>query len=508
MEKLTDMYRKLQNGSDVRGIALEGVEGEKVNLTPEIAENIAEAFAVCLREEKGKDGVLRVGVGHDSRLSTDILMGGVIRGLSNAGVKVYDCGLTSTPSMFMSTVLDGFGYDGSVMITASHLPFNRNGLKFFTSEGGFEGSDIRWVLDRAAEIAEKKNSGAAAPSDSAPEVEKADLVGAYTAYMQNLIREEVNADDYEHPLEGLHIVVDASNGVGGYFVHVLEPLGASTEGSICLNPDGTFPVHIPNPENEKAMNTIRTAVLDSRADLGVIFDTDGDRAAVVFSNGEEVNRNRIIALMAAIVSQKFPHTTVVTDSVTSDHLREFIEGHLGMKHHRFKRGYKNVINEAIRLNGEGVETHLAMETSGHGALKENYFLDDGAYLSVRIISQLAICRREGRKIEELIADLGEPKESSEKRYQITAEDFRAYGTKLLEDFRAFARSQETFHIVEPNYEGIRVSFDDPEVKGWMLIRMSLHDPVIVMNFEAEEEGGIAVIQNRLKTFFEPYTELK
>ena len=89
----------------------------------------------------------------------------------------------------------------------------------------------------------------------------------------------------------------------------------------------------------------------------------------------------------------------MTDSVTSDCLTEFLENRLKMKHHRFKRGYKNVINEAIRLNQEGIETHLAIETSGHGAVKENYFLDDGAYMSVVIISRLAVSLREGRRLE-------------------------------------------------------------------------------------------------------------
>jgi phosphomannomutase len=80
---------------------------------------------------------------------------------------------------------------------------------------------------------------------------------------------------------------------------------------------------------------------------------------------------------------------VVTDSVTSDGLTTFIEGKLGGKHHRFKRGYKNVIDEGIRLNTIGEEAHLAIETSGHGALKENHWLDDGAYLMVCTLKLLS-----------------------------------------------------------------------------------------------------------------------
>lgn len=500
MEIWKEAYLQLQNGSDVRGVALEGTDGEEVNLTEDIVRDITMAFAEYLAE-RGTGGELRVGVGNDSRLSAQELKRGVVNGLGRRGCKVYDCGLTSTPSMFMSTVLEGFGYDGAVMITASHLPSNRNGMKFFTKEGGLESRDIKAILERAALISRMNYE------TEYHKAEEADLVGAYTEHLRKLICEEVCAGDYEHPLKGLHIVIDASNGVSGYFKNVLEPLGASTEGSICMNPDGTFPVHVPNPENEKAMDTVKRAVLDAKADLGVIFDTDGDRAAVVFADGEEVNKNAIIALMAAILSEKYPNTTIVTDSVTSDYLTEFLEKQLNMKHHRFKRGYKNVINEAIRLNKEGEETHLAIETSGHGAVKENYFLDDGAYMSVGIISRLAVCRREGRRLEDMTAGLKKAAESRELRLQIRTPEYKEYGRKVLEDFRKFAEEEKTFHIAEPNYEGIRINFQDEEVSGWMLIRMSLHDPIIPLNFEADKAGGIAVITSRIRPFLERYESL-
>lgn len=500
MEQWEEVYLKLQNGSDIRGVALEGVEGESVNLTEEIAWHIATAFVDFLAQKKGLEYTdMKIGVGHDSRLSAETLKNGIISGVSERGCKAFDCGLTSTPSMFMSTVLDGFKYDGAVMITASHLPFNRNGLKLFTDEGGLESKDIKEILKTAAALSKLKNR------IEFYKAEKADLVGAYSAHLQQIIKDEVNHG--EKPLEGLHIVVDASNGVSGYFKEVVAGLGACTDGSICLEPDGTFPNHVPNPEDQKAMEAIRSATLGAQADLGVIFDTDGDRAAVVFANGEEVNKNAIIALMAAILAEKHPGTTVVTDSVTSTYLTEFLEGKLKIKHHRFKRGYKNVINEAIRLNKEGIDTQLAIETSGHGALKENYFLDDGAYMSVKAICELAKCKRSGKQIEDLIADLKKPAESKEYRLKIQTEDFKEYGMQVLKDFETFVNETEGFHKVEPNYEGIRVNFDDEQVKGWMLLRMSLHDPIMPINAEADQIGGTDIIIDRIRPFLAKYTEL-
>ena len=497
-------YLKLQNGSDVRGVALEGIKGETVNLTPEIAKYIAAAFAEYLSEKCGKDkNELTISVGHDSRLSAEMLKNGVLEGLKCQGTLAVDCSLASTPSMFMSTVLPQLSYDGAIMITASHLPFNRNGLKFFSKEGGLESKEIKIILNKA--IALEANG---ISENEEKEIQKLDLISHYSANLRKIICEEVGGTEEDAPLKGMHFVVDASNGAGGFFAsQVLEALGADISGSIYLEPDGTFPNHVPNPENKKAMDCIKKATLENKADLGIIFDTDVDRAATVFPSGKEINKNALIALMASIVAQKMPGSTVVTDSVTSDQLEDFLVNRLGLKHHRFKRGYRNVINESVRLNNEGIPSGLAIETSGHGALKENYFLDDGAYMSVKILCEVVKCKRAGKSIEDLLEGPEEAVDCGEFRLGIKLEEFKEYGLKVLDDFKAFAEAEETFHIVEPNYEGVRISFHDEEVHGWLLLRLSLHDPILPMNIETNESGGVAVVLDRIRPFFEKYESL-
>ena len=214
---------------------------------------------------------------------------------------------------------------------------------------------------------------------------------------------------------------------------------------------------IPNPENKEAMDAIRGAVLNNKADLGLIFDTDVDRMSAVFSDGQEVNRDALIAMMAAILVKDYPNSTIVTDSVTSDKLTAFLEGELQLKHHRFQRGYKNVINECKRLNEEGVVSPLAIETSGHGALKENYYLDDGAYMAVKLLIAAAKTKAEGKTLNSLIEKLEPQFETAEYRLKLKGEDFKAYGAKVLETFTARAK-EKGYHIVTPNYEGVRISF--------------------------------------------------
>ena len=481
-------YKKLQNGSDIRGVALEGIEGQHVNLTEEVCKNIGRGFALWLKDRLGKDE-LRVAVGRDSRLSGEMLAGWLCGAMCEQGVCVTDIGMASTPAMFMSTVTGEKPYDASVMITASHLPFNRNGFKFFTKDGGLEKQDIAAILANAA--------GDSVTGLAPTELTKGEFMDDYAAILVNKVR---TATGEEKPLEGFKIVVDAGNGAGGFYVEkVLQPLGADTTGSQFLEPDGSFPNHIPNPEDHAAMAAITKAVADNQADFGIIFDTDVDRAGAVLSDGSELNRNRIIAMLAAILTREYPGTTIVTDSITSTGLAAFIEK-LGGVHHRFKRGYRNVINEAIKLNANGQDCQLAMETSGHGAFKENYFLDDGAYIVTKLLIELARGKKEGYKLESLIADLAEPAESKEFRFNILLEDFKPYGLEVLDKLQAYAAEQPGWTIAPNNFEGVRVNLDDAHGNGWFLLRMSLHDPLMPLNIESDTVGGVKVIAKEIARF--------
>ena len=489
-------YKKLQNGSDIRGVALEGVEGQHINLTEDVCHNIGRGFALWLINKSGKQDNIRVAVGRDSRLSGETLCNWICEAMVQQGLDVTNFGMASTPAMFMSTVTEGYQFDGSVMITASHLPFNRNGFKFFTAEGGLEKGDIKQILTYAE-------------SDSVTGLKPGSLVcdqfmDTYAKILADKIRAATGEDQ---PLAGFRIVVDAGNGAGGFYADkVLKPLGANTDGSRYLEPDGSFPNHIPNPENKEAMESITEAVRETNADLGIIFDTDVDRAGAVLSDGSELNRNRIIAMLAAILLREHSGTTIVTDSITSTGLAKFIECNGGI-HHRFKRGYRNVINESIRLNNLGQDSQLAIETSGHGAFKENYFLDDGAYIVTKLLIELARGKKEGYTLESLIASLEEPAESVEFRMNIQLEDFKEYGQQVIDDLTAYAKNQSGWSLAPSNYEGVRVNLDEEHGNGWFLLRLSLHDPLLPLNIESKTVGGCKIITSELAGFLKKYDKL-
>ncbi|CAG9464028.1 unnamed protein product [Pedinophyceae sp. YPF-701] len=527
-EAVQKRFLKVQNGSDIRGVTVEGVPGEPITLSDDMAYYIGRAFAHWLAKTTNKPPTeLRIAIGKDPRISGPNITMAFGAGVTSTGACIDVAGLATTPAMFMSTVLPSLKFDAGVMCTASHLPYNRNGLKFFTPAGGLDKPDIKAILELATEdnilaaksVTEhpgKVDAGVVALAGRRALLEGAmmstpclmsqdDVVSPYVTHLQDVIRRV--ADNGERPLEGLKIVVDAGNGSGGFYAsRVLEPLGADVAGSQFLDPDGMFPNHPPNPEDSRAMASAAEAVLRVGADLGIVFDTDVDRAGVIDETGREINRNRLIAVLSAIMLEKSPGSTIVTDSITSNGLADFIRAK-GGRHLRFKRGYKNVIAKGVELNNSGTTCELMIETSGHGACKENYFLDDGAYLATLIVAELVAIRKHGgTSIAQLLEGFVDPADEAEYRLKVQADDFKPVGDEALRRLKeAVDAGVEGWTMEEENFEGWRVKVDEGEGReGWFLLRQSLHDPVMVLNVESQVEGGCAATVARVRELMESF----
>lgn len=485
-------WKGFKSGTDIRGFGCVQVH-DPLYLSNEAVQRMTNGFVDWLRKKTNKQ-VLTIAVGHDSRISSPRIDAVVTAALLEAGVCVKSCGMASTPAMFMTTVM--LPCDGAVQITASHHPMDKNGLKFFTPEGGLEGADIAQILALA------EANGFELPKTPGS-VETVDFMTRYAALLRQQIIDGIGRGD--KPLTGYRIAVDAGNGVGGFYAcDVLAPLGADVSGSQFLEPDGTFPNHPANPEDKTAMCMASEATVRSGADLGIVFDTDVDRAGCVDAAGVEINRNRLVALAAVIALEDCPGGTIVTDSVTSDGLHAFIEAH-GGKHLRFKRGYKNVIDKMIELNAAGEACPLAMETSGHAAFRQNYNLDDGAYLMTQIVIRMARMGRD--KLSAMLDSLVVPLEEQEIRFRILESDFRAVGERFIRDWTAYASAMDGYTAAADNYEGIRFSTGKNAGDGWILARLSVHDPVIVINAESNSEGGVRQMMEVLYAFSREISEL-
>ena len=227
-------WLKLRSGSDIRANADQ--------LTDEFAEKIGYVFAQWLARRYGTTSdKIKIAVGHDSRCSGPRLKEALIQGMKAADSDVLDCGLCTTPAMFMVCVEESTRANGSIMITASHHPAQKNGFKFITRDGGLTAPDVQQLIVAAAQV-----------EIPDPLVKEIDFLSIYSEGLKTMIHDRLN-DDSVKPLLGLHVVVDAGNGAGGFYAALLEDLGAEVEGSQFLEPDGRFPNHVPNPEDPGAM---------------------------------------------------------------------------------------------------------------------------------------------------------------------------------------------------------------------------------------------------------------
>ncbi|WP_155964162.1 phosphomannomutase/phosphoglucomutase [Streptococcus ruminantium] len=487
-------HHVLQNGSDIRGIAI-ATDEYAVNLTTQAIQNIVRGLIQWLIQDPElaqtyQQGQLTIGIGRDSRLSGPDLVSTFTEEAVRLGIQMIDFGIATTPALFMSTQYPQFKCHAGVMITASHLPYYFNGIKIFSANGGAEHDDIDFILSHYEDL----------PSSRLGSVTQADLMTPYAQDLVTKIRQACKGQ--EKPLSGLNIIIDAGNGAGGFFAgKVLAELGADTTGSQFLDPDGTFPNHIPNPDNKEAMESIRQAVLKQGADLGIIFDTDVDRAALVTKSGSILNRNNLIAVLSQIILAEHPGTSIVTNSPTTEHLKVFIEG-LGGKQIRYISGYRNVINKALETNKAGIDCQLAIETSGHAAFKENYFLDDGTYVAAKILMLLPKLQAQGQSLDDLIAQLKQPVETQEVRFKLESPDYRKLGEQVIAALRQTQFEGFTFN--PENEEGVRFDLTAPYGEGWLLLRMSLHEPLLVLQVENDQAGHIPAVLQTISTFLDKY----
>lgn len=368
------------------------------------------------------------------------------------------------------------------MVTASHLPSDRNGFKFIIQTGGLDNAQLDELLQFITDC----------KSDCCDDIsEQIDFLPCYLEGLASVVNAALGENK---PLAGLHVVVDAGGGSGGFYEQWLSSLGANTTGSLYLQPDGLFLGHIPNPEDAVAIGALSRAVVAAAADIGVILDADCDRAALVAHDGSALNRERLIALCADMVIRSEPGAAIVTDSVTSPSLTRFIEA-LGGHHRRWKRGYKNVITAAQRLNADGVSCPLAMETSGHAAFRSNRFLDDGMMLATMLIIQAVLAKRDGARLTDRVATLRKPLEDTEWRIPMQSPQDRQGALVKAREWFTSGGARSTYVVPDGEAEGVRVECVDGN--GWFLLRASLHDPQLVWNAQSSEAGGVEKMRGEL-----------
>ena len=474
MDTDSTKWLKLRSGSDIRSsVQL---------LDDETCERIGFAWATMLAQRlKTTPDKLVIAVGRDACESGRRIKAALLRGITAADSDVLDGGVCAMPALFMAATrgirpeagegdedVASISADGDVMVTGGDLDASVNGMKFMARDGGLHGADVALLLRMAA-------------ANEVPErlVVRTGIMDAYRDFLLE-VAAQLLKDDALKPLLGLYAVVDTGSTGGAFFAKLIEALGADIER--------------PNPGE-----SMSDAVRRFGADMGFGFDMDSSRAHIWDQTGRPVDGNRLIALIASILLEARPGATFVTDSVTSTGLTAFIQEWGGI-HYRFKRGYRKVIGEAIRLNSEGIDCPLAIETSGHAAFRENGFLDDGVYLALRVACEALDCKREGRTVFDPLNDLSEPVETLALRLRILDdEDPDAAIQEVVEVILSHTLEDPEWVMAPDSREGVRITFnlDGGISNAWFQLRMSVHDPVMVLDAESDVPGGVKRVLSEL-----------
>ncbi|MGA4508951.1 phosphoglucosamine mutase [Propionibacteriaceae bacterium G1746] len=357
----------------------DGVRGKaNVDLTAELALDLSVAAAHVLGEAGVFDARPTAIVGRDPRASGEFLEAAVIAGLASAGVDVVRVGIVPTPAL--AFLVNNADADLGVMLSASHNPMPDNGIKFF-SRGGVK-------LDDALEDAIEQRMGEDWQRPTGASVGRVTTdLGAVEAYVAHLVS-SLGADS---SLEGLKVVLDCANGASSMTaVAAFETQGAQVI-AIHHDPDG---LNINENCGSTHMGDVRRAVVEHGADLGLAFDGDADRCLAVDAQGNDIDGDQILAILALTLKEehKLASDTVVATIMSNlgfvNAMRE-----RGIRVDQTKVGDRYVL-ESMNANG----FVLGGEQSGHVIMSEFATTGDGVLTGLHLAARMA---RTGKSAAEL-----------------------------------------------------------------------------------------------------------
>src|SRR5213593_1320990 len=424
------------------------------DITPDVFRQVGRAYGTLIRRAHGH----RVAVGQDNRLSSADLKSAFIAGVRAAGVSVVDVTLTPTPLLYFATA--HWRLDGGANITGSHNPIEYNGVKM--------------VHAGAAPLTEHEIQSLARTIEA----------GDFETGSGGIETRPPRDDYYAAVLERVHlarrltVVVDAGNGVAGlYGPELLRQLGCKVIELYCES-DGSFPNHLPDPEDPENVRDLQARVSETGADIGVAYDGDADRVGVVDERGQRHEADLILILLARDLLSRHPGAKIVFDVKSSQSLIEDVRQHGGVPimwktgHSHLKRKMRD---DHILLGGE---------VSGHMFFAENYYgVDDGILASCKIIELTA---RATEPLSRLFSSIPHLRATPEIKAPCPdGEKFRVVEAVT----RELKQRYETIDT-----DGARVIFPG---RGWGLVRASNTNPYLTLRFEARTDGEIEEMKREI-----------
>jgi len=459
---MTDVITSIFRKYDIRGVAV----GDDAQLTPALAELVGKALGTYLPKHFETEHMF---VGSDNRLSSPDLKAAMIRGLASTGMNVTDIGEVMTPTVyFASASYDGVG--AGVMITGSHLTTEYNGIKMAYGKLALAGEQIQELL-RMIQADDFATGEGTVDEDM-------DMINKHMAVIGDKVGK------LERPLK---VVLDAGNGLSGSYVPaVLAQIGAEVECLYC-EPDGSFPNHLPNPEDPEMTVELEKKVIEIGADVGLAFDGDSDRCGFIDNNGHHIAADRLLALLARDLLSRHPGSKIVFDVKASQALPEEIRKY-GGEPVMWKSGHslmKQKMNE--------IGSPLGGEVSGHMFMGEEYYgFDDAPLVALR---SLAIFAKSDKTVAEMFEEI--PKLIATQEIILSTPDEVKF--QIIDEVSETL--SEDYEVI--TVDGARASFSD----GWGLVRASNTQPAITLRFEARTNAQIVEYMNKFRPLLAAHEEI-
>lgn len=431
-----------------RAYDIRGIVGESI--TPEVVYLLGKAIG-SIAQEQGEQTIITA---RDGRLSGPILLKALHQGLRESGCDVVDIGQVPSPVLYFATHY--LPYRSGVMLTASHNPWNYNGLKIVLAGKSLAENAIEDLYRRIQLGVFASGNGGYRQ------------ISLIEAYLKRIISDISLA-------RPLRVVLDCGNGVAGVVApELLRRLGCEVTTLFC-EVDGHFPNHHPDPSVPENLSDLISAVQHTKADIGLALDGDGDRLGVVTNQGEIIWPDRQLMLYAIDVLSRNPAALIIYDVKSTSHLTKVIREHRGQSL-MWKTGH-SIMKTKLEESG----ALLAGEMSGHIFFKERWYgFDDGLYTAARL---LEIVAKDTRDVSTLFAALPNSINTPELKLPI-AED------EKFEFMRTLQMQAEFPGAKLSKIDGVRAEFSD----GWGLVRASNTSPYLILRFEADTPQALQRIQ--------------
>ena len=405
-------------------------------------------------------------VGRDCRTTSPEVCAALVDGLAAAGVEVSDLGPCTTPMVYFFTAEDG--YDGSVMVTASHNPPSDNGLK--VSKTGALPVGYADGLDKVERLVGESR---------AVDGEKAGRTSQVADALPRYVRWQREAAAFA-PYSSLRYAVDCSNGMAALLAGELFPGADIINGTI----DGKFPAHSPNPLKAEARAQTAAVVRERGLDCGVIFDGDADRAMFVDERGEFVQPDYLIPVVAR--ATRAAQTTKTLPKIIHD-----VRTSRGATETLREDGFEPVMvpvghafaKPALRRTGALCGGELA----GHYYFREFHCCDSGVLAATRVLGEIARAKAAGRSFSEMMRPIvSRYANSGEMNFEVTDKDAAIARVVAAAESLAAVES-------ESRIDGVRLDFAD----GWVSVRKSNTEPYLRLIVECRTSAMLDDWKGRL-----------